>query len=303
MDVNTLPLVSIALTTFNGEKYLAAQLDSIINQTYKNIEIVIADDASTDNTIDVIKAYATKDTRISYITHKENVGFNKNFLRAMHACNGSFIAISDQDDIWHTDKLMIMMKNYDETSLLMHCNSVKFSGSVNLLLFNQQQRNKRFYGNIGSKLVFVNSVEGHCIVFKKELVALIQPIPDNVYYDWWMGIIAADNGGVQWIPETLVLRRIHESNAYEKNAQLKISKLNDHKNHATAFANCTCLTKKTRAFAQTTVNVLSNNPTFIKLFPYLLKNSSYIFYYKNATLGYMSQIKNAYKLALRLLKP
>src|ERR1700744_3577317 len=94
------PLISVALCTYNGEKYIKEQLDSIINQTYTCIEVIIVDDGSTDSTYDIISDYALRDNRIKCFKNETNLGFNKNFEKAVSLTSGEYIAISDQDDIW-----------------------------------------------------------------------------------------------------------------------------------------------------------------------------------------------------------
>lgn len=111
-------LVSIAMTTYNGEKFIKKQLDSIINQTYKNLEIIICDDGSTDKTIDIIKEYQKKDKRIKLYINEKNLGFSKNFEKAISLCKGDYIALSDQDDIWELDKIETMVKNINDAILV-----------------------------------------------------------------------------------------------------------------------------------------------------------------------------------------
>src|SRR4051812_38033424 len=100
-----LPLISIALCTYNGERFVESQLLSLIKQTYLNLEIIIVDDCSTDNTLNIIAGYAAKDNRIKYWKNDLNLGFNQNFQKALSLTSGEFIAISDQDDIWHETKI------------------------------------------------------------------------------------------------------------------------------------------------------------------------------------------------------
>jgi glycosyltransferase involved in cell wall biosynthesis len=100
-----LPLVSIAMCTYNGAKFMAKQLESIINQTYKNLEIVIVDDRSTDDTVAIVEQFAKNDERIKFYQNETNLGFNKNFEKAVNLTTGDYISISDQDDIWLPTKI------------------------------------------------------------------------------------------------------------------------------------------------------------------------------------------------------
>ena len=85
------PLISIALCTYNGANFLQQQLDSILNQTYKHIELVIVDDGSSDGTKDILKQYAAKYEQIKLYFNETNIGFNANFQKAISFCSGDFI--------------------------------------------------------------------------------------------------------------------------------------------------------------------------------------------------------------------
>ena len=102
-------LVSIAMATYNGEKYVAEQLESLVKQTHKNIEIVIVDDCSTDNTVSVVKEFQKKYGFITLIEKENNSGVTKTFEHAICNCKGEYIALSDQDDIWQPDKIEILL--------------------------------------------------------------------------------------------------------------------------------------------------------------------------------------------------
>lgn len=102
------PLISIALATYNGEKYLEDQLNSIYTQTYKNIEVAVTDDCSTDKTVEILEQYS-KSHGLKYFVNTENLGFVKNFEKAISLCEGDFIALSDQDDVWEKDEIGILV--------------------------------------------------------------------------------------------------------------------------------------------------------------------------------------------------
>lgn len=97
-------MISIIVTTYNGAKYLAAQLDSILAQTYTGLEIILSDDASTDDMGNCATIHTAKDPRIVLIRHEKNVGLHAN-LGGARELTGMYIAISDQDDIWRSDKI------------------------------------------------------------------------------------------------------------------------------------------------------------------------------------------------------
>src|ERR1700761_5678732 len=96
-------LVSIALCTYNGEQFIDSQLDSILAQSYPNIEIIAVDDCSTDATWEVLQDYAQKDKRVRACRNEHNLGHTLNFQKAIALATGEYIALCDQDDIWVAD--------------------------------------------------------------------------------------------------------------------------------------------------------------------------------------------------------
>ena len=99
-------MISVALCTYNGERYIREQLKSILNQTVKVDEIVVCDDGSTDNTLQIIEGLAcTTDTAIHIHRNETNLGPAKNFQKAINLCSGDIIFLSDQDDVWVPEKV------------------------------------------------------------------------------------------------------------------------------------------------------------------------------------------------------
>lgn len=99
-------MISVAMCTFNGEKYIKEQIESIINQSLVPDEIVICDDCSKDNTINIIKeTLANWSGKANLIINEDNLGYRKNFEKAISLCNGDIIFLSDQDDVWDNCKL------------------------------------------------------------------------------------------------------------------------------------------------------------------------------------------------------
>ena len=99
------PKVSVVMCTYNGEKYVREQIESILNQTYKPYELIIQDDCSTDSTFDIITEYTNADNRIKSFQNESNFGFNRNFKSAIMKATGDYIAMADQDDVWFAEKI------------------------------------------------------------------------------------------------------------------------------------------------------------------------------------------------------
>lgn len=207
------PLISIALCTYNGEKYIREQMESLIGQTYSNLEIIIVDDHSTDDTVKILESYKKENIKIYY--NEKNIGFNKNFEKALRLCKGIYIAISDQDDIWEKDKIEILFKNIGD-KMMVYSNSMLIDAEGKTI----RKRFKKLMPPTGDPRQFSirNYVAGHTLLLKKDFLSYVLPIPSNCFYDWWFAINAANEGSVCCIDRCLTKQRFHGNNSSaEKN--------------------------------------------------------------------------------------
>ncbi len=204
------PLVSIALCTYNGAKYLQPLLDSVLEQTYKNIEIIIVDDCSTDATYSILAEYSEHNKNIHLYKNKHNLGFVGNFERALSYCNGDLIALCDQDDLWLPEKIELQVNAIGNNILIYHDSEFIREDGVGLNkkmsdLFN-------FYrGDQPEVFLLSNCVSGHSILLKKELIKYVLPLNKDLYHDWWIAYVAANHGAIEYIPTCLVKYRQHET--------------------------------------------------------------------------------------------
>lgn len=205
------PLISIAICTYNGSLYIKKQIDSILNQTYKNIEIVVVDDDSTDNTYQILNEYAALYSQIKLTKNNENLGFNKNFEKAISLCTGSYIAISDQDDIWIFEKLQVLYDSIKDYGLI-YSNSKLIDSDGNDLNRLLEKRNL-YKGNDSRFFILGNIASGHTMLIKREMLSVFLPIPENVVYDWWFALVAANYGQLNSVNEVLTFHRRHGNNA------------------------------------------------------------------------------------------
>jgi glycosyltransferase involved in cell wall biosynthesis len=208
---NAEPLISIALCTYNGERYLREQLDSLLAQTYSNIEIVAVDDASTDRTVELLREYERRDARVRVTANPRNVGFARNFERAIALCKGSLIAPCDQDDIWLPGKLLALVRRLGRHSMVF-CDSELIDAEGRSL----GKRMSQFWTmqdlNDPAAFVFTNCVSGHAMLFRRDLLDVQPQLPAGLFHDWWLAVLATANGGISYCPERLVLYRQHGGN-------------------------------------------------------------------------------------------
>ncbi len=115
------PLVSVLVATYNSENFIKDNLDSLISQTYKNIEIVVCDDASSDNTVSIVKKYQEKDERIKIIQNEKNLGITLNMNNGIKNCNGKYIAILDADDWAYPYRIEEQVKVMEENPEVALC--------------------------------------------------------------------------------------------------------------------------------------------------------------------------------------
>lgn len=202
------PLISVALCTYNGAKHLEEQLRSIIGQTYKNIEIIAVDDLSSDDTIAILEKYK-KDANLHIIKNSKNLGYVKNFEKAISLCNGDFIALSDQDDIWEANKLERLLEEIKDHILIYSDSHIVNERGESL---NKKISSIRNFveGHHPESFLFHNCVAGHTSMFRKELKQYIFPFPDKIFHDWWITFIASSIGTITYTPDCLVRYRQHE---------------------------------------------------------------------------------------------
>ncbi len=301
------PLVSIVMCTYNGAEYVREQLDSIINQIYKHLEIIIVDDNSSDTTPQIIESYKQKDSRINFYQNKERLGYNKNFEKAIGLANADYIAISDQDDIWEHHKIETMMNSWPDGSLFVYSLSGNFTGNN---FAGRTAAPKVHYSDINNtrKLVFNSPVHGHACMFKKELLQHCLPFPADIFYDWWMSMHAASISTIGCIPQTLTWHRAHESNSSrtltsienreEKNNQLRLQCI--------YFIESFCRRdvarekeKKSLLEYAALLKKIDGKKFSVSMFSYVMKHRHFIFHYKKKPFAFFSHIKHAYRMAYK----
>ncbi|EJL66730.1 glycosyltransferase family 2 protein [Flavobacterium sp. CF136] len=209
--------ISVALATYNGSKYLKKQLISILNQTIVPREIIIVDDCSNDNTVEIIKEFQRRYSNIDLHINETNLGPINTFKNAILKCNYDFISLCDQDDIWELNKLQ---RCHEELSCL---NDVKpcivFSdlkmiddrGDCTGFSFWEVQGYKPSKVNL-NQLLIGNVVTGCTIMMNGRMKEEIFKMPtDIIMHDYWIALIAYSKGDFKIINDKLINYRIHQS--------------------------------------------------------------------------------------------
>ena len=208
--------IDILMATYNGEKYLAEQLDSIINQTYHNWNLLIRDDSSTDRTLEIIQDYQKKDNRIKLLKdNKGNLGIVKNFEELLKNSESEFIMFSDQDDIWIENKLDMYLKMIEKIKnkgFMIHSDAILFDKNKSNILKDTFISKKAI--NKGLENVFFNYfVQGATILISKEIKNFILPFPKEVYlHDRYIHLISELFFERIFVNKALIYYRQHGDN-------------------------------------------------------------------------------------------
>jgi glycosyltransferase involved in cell wall biosynthesis len=214
--------VSVAMCTYNGERFLAVQLDSILNQSYQNIEVVIVDDGSTDNTMAILRGYEERDSRIRVYQNTQNIGFVKNFERAIATCEADYIALADQDDIWFENKIADLMAEIEDSLLIYSRVALIDADGQPLGEEFPGSSVKRVGGSCALSLMLTNCVTGHACLIRRELFEQARPaLASMPYHDQWLALVAAANGRLKASDKVLSYYRSHGENIVLKNKSKK----------------------------------------------------------------------------------
>lgn len=203
--------ISIAMATYNGERYIKQQIESILKQMKDNDELIISDDASFDNTVGIINLY--KNSNIKMYINSCRKGVVSNFENAIKHCKGDIIVLSDQDDIWAPNKLEIIRHYFLKTNydILIH-DAIIIDDKTNQI--NDSFYKIRHSGSGVLKNIFKNTYIGCCMAFKTSLNVIILPFPKNLpMHDMWIGILGNIFGKVIFINNKLTYYRRHEKNS------------------------------------------------------------------------------------------
>jgi len=214
---------SVAICTYNGADFLPAQLESIAKQTLPPDEIIVCDDASTDKTRALLESFArTSSIPVSLYFSDQNIGSVKNFERAIRLCSGDIIVLSDQDDVWRTDKLQIIARSFEQNP-----SAGLFFSDAEIVDENLNTLSKLMWDEVGfdahnRKLVRNGrsldvllpgwTVTGATMAFRSDYVKIALPIPENIdiIHDGWIALTIAAVADVVFIEEPLIKYRQHE---------------------------------------------------------------------------------------------
>lgn len=206
-------MISIAMATYNGAKYLKEQIDSILNQSIQDFELVVCDDCSDDETLAILKEYQDVDKRIRVYNNESNLGFKKNFEKAMSLCEGEYIALSDQDDIWMPNHLEILLNAIGNNVLACGNADIVDENGCDLGMTLKEQETLDYIPKDNLKkalsiLIYRNPYQGASMLMKRDLLIRIIPFPNGIeYHDTWIALVSCFCGGLVYVDDILLKYR------------------------------------------------------------------------------------------------
>lgn len=214
------PSVSVCLATYNGEKYIAEQIESILAQLGSDDELIVSDDGSTDNTTEIISAI--KDSRIKFINNLREHGYTPNFENALQHSTKEVIFLSDQDDIWEKDKLTECLNYLETYDFIVHDATIVDSSKnvIGTSFFKERKSHRSWLGNL-LKFGYL----GCCMAFRRRILERALPFPSNrrlCTHDNWLFLIAKTFYKVGYIDKPLIKYRRHGKNTSTGGFQRKI---------------------------------------------------------------------------------
>lgn len=232
---------AVLLATYNGEKFLAEQLDSLVNQTYQNFVCYIHDDGSNDATKKIIEEYCRNypNMFINLTYDNKYSGAVGNFISlikyAINYTKEEFILFCDQDDVWLPDKIeteISTIKKYNSSGnpVLVYCDQIIVSGNLDIIAESGMAYSKRNKKDIFTNLAFENSAAGCVICINRSLLINCGKFSDAnniVMHDWWLMLVASIYDSIYYIDKPMMLYRQHGNNtlgAERKNLNFKVKK-------------------------------------------------------------------------------
>lgn len=212
-------MVDILLATYNGALFLEEQLNSLLEQTHKDIHIYVRDDCSTDETPTIINNFIDKYPNIFTIIENKGIrlGAKNSFFELLKYSNAEYIMFCDQDDIWLKDKIdnyLKIVKQYDiNLPIMIHSDLIvvdKNGNEKNNSMMKMQKLNPEY--KTLNRLLAQNNVTGCTVMINKSLKKMIKNVPDVIMHDWWIALTAAAFGKIIFYPTPTVLYRQHDNN-------------------------------------------------------------------------------------------
>ncbi len=219
--LEVIALVDILMATYNGEKFISMQLDSILNQSFKDWHLYINDDNSSDSTCEIVKKYQEKyPDKISFSKSPSPLGAKGNFFKLMEFSKSEYIMFCDQDDVWNSDKIEKTLNKMKETEndekdipVLVHTDLKVVNENLDVINPSYFKLSRIKNETALNKAIVQNCVTGCTVMINKALLNLAGENNENIImHDWWLYLIASAFGKIGFINTPTILYRQHSKN-------------------------------------------------------------------------------------------
>jgi glycosyltransferase involved in cell wall biosynthesis len=215
--------ISVAMCTYNGDRFLRDQLDSIAGQERLPDELVVRDDSSSDGTVEILRAFASSSRfPVRCMINERNIGSTKNFENAIASCSGNIIVLADQDDIWHPAKLARVENIFSSSPRIGAVFSDAEVVDENMkdlgyrlweaAGFDSRMQRRFLKGNAIEILLKNNVATGATMAFRADYIKLLLPIPTGWVHDCWIALLVSFLADLEMIPDPLIRYRQHPDN-------------------------------------------------------------------------------------------
>ncbi len=290
--------IDILMATYNGERYIKEQIQSILKQTYSNFHLIIQDDYSKDSTAKIIQEFTDK--RITFYQNKKNLGYIKNFESLVRKSTSQIIMLSDQDDFWLPEKIAVTWGYYQIKKVdLIYGDLIVTDENLNPHhnSFWKAEDIRPVRGNCWKSLSVYNVATGCTLLFNRKFIDKILPFPNQpIIHDWWISFIYAYFGKIDYITEKNILYRQHGynniglTNDYYENTSTKImnyisstAKFMDHRDS---------ILQRNQKISASLLRYCQNKfPNEKKLLTYLKRNEKYFTQIDNRNLMHFKNFR------------
>lgn len=307
--------VDILMCTYNGEKYIEQQIQSILNQTHTDFRLIIVDDISQDRTVSIIQELMLLDSRIELYQNEKNLGYFNNFLHGLDFVTADYLFFSDQDDSWVKDKIEKQLADLmqEETSVLMSfSNSYLLYDDVNAQTSFETKRDAdkiKTYYSTAIELALRNIVAGHTILMRtdsltwiKERMALLKD-KKHLYFDYVLTLLLLEQGKIKYFDESLVYFRQHSDST---STVMRMNYYHYVSSNALAFSQISESDKTVNYFSVLN-KTLTRKSHFLAYFKFLRQNllhfkrvfNNYDFYHTDNSPSFLKRILLCFRLSYR----
>lgn len=214
--------VHIVLATYNGEKFIKQQLDSILENSYKDILVEVCDDGSSDGTVEIVKKYAEQYECVKFHQNEKNLGYVMNFMEGIKRSRSPYVMLCDQDDIWHADKIektLGRMQKLEKSEgnrnpIMVYTDAMNYDSDTGKELGSFHQSSRLDTKKVDTAHLFMeNKCIGCTVMMNAAIREYLKELPEEIrVHDWWLALICSHFGKISYIAETTLQYRQHSGN-------------------------------------------------------------------------------------------